>query len=139
MSKKCLTNEDLVAKLEAERGERPQAELARQIEITPMQMNDVFTGRRAIYNARLLEFLNVTREEHFVTKEGKCIGADKVVSMLKQRQLAGKYSQKDLASVIGINTSLLNEILKGRRDPTKDLVLKFLKLKHEVHFIPTKA
>jgi transcriptional regulator with XRE-family HTH domain len=134
-NKQCLTDSDLVVLLKKKQGEKNSTEFAREIGITPMQLSDVYSGRRAVRNERLLQFLKLQREDHFYKRGTPCMYMHGVVELL--RQAKGSKLQKDFARAIGVPQSVLSEVCNGRRDPN-DTILEFLKVKHIVHFVPAK-
>ena len=71
-TKTCFTTEDLVAllkKKQKQAGIEFQKDFADYLKINPSQLSDIYTGRRAIFNDKVLSFLKLKREVHFVPTE----------------------------------------------------------------------
>jgi DNA-binding transcriptional regulator YdaS (Cro superfamily) len=136
MNMNCITNEQLIELLKKKQGKGSQLDLARKIGITPMQMSDVFTGRRAIRHQAIMDYVKREMVLHFTSANGQCIDKHGVIRLLKKEQ--GDLLQVAFADKIGVTPVVLSQIYKGRRDPTDESVLRFLGLKKDIHFVRTK-
>lgn len=63
----CLTTDDIVAMLKKKQGKQYQKDFAANLGITASQLSDIYTGRRAIFNDKVMAYLGIKREVHFIS------------------------------------------------------------------------